>query len=82
MKICKSCKTINSDSAKYCRSCGNALEKKSKGETIGTLLFWIIFIGGVMTCSILGVPFAATLIIAIVLIGLGVWVYSWFQYIV
>ena len=36
------------------------LEEKSKGDTIGTLLFWIIFIGGVLTCSILGVPFVAT----------------------
>ena len=79
MKICKSCKTINSDSAKFCRSCGNALEEKSKGGTIGTLLFWMIFIGVVIICCILGVPFAATLIISIVLIGLGVWVYSWFQ---
>ena len=60
MKICKSCKTINGDNAKFCRSCGNALEEKSKGDTIGTLLFWIIFIGGVLTCSILGVPFVAT----------------------
>ena len=79
MKICKECKTINDDSAKFCRSCGNAFEKKTKGETIGTFIFWLFFIGGIITCGILGLPLPVAIILEFVFIGLGVWVSTWFQ---
>lgn len=79
MKICKNCKTKNDDNAKFCRSCGSALEKNSKGETMGAIVFWTILIGGAVVCGILGIPFIATVIISIVLAGLGILAYSFFD---
>lgn len=88
---CPKCGNLRKDKDRFCDKCGHKFgdplpsessssnTQKSKVETIGSILFWIIFIGAVITCGILGLPVPAALIIVIVALGLGSWVYSWFQ---
>lgn len=52
--ICKHCNTLNDDTAVFCRKCGLAFEKKSKGPRLFFSIILVTFLLIGMGCIIAG----------------------------
>ena len=79
MKKCKKCKTVNDDSAKFCRKCGEPMAEESKGNTVLSITLMVIWFAAIIACGAYGMPFYVSFAIGIVLLGILGWVYSLFE---